>query len=137
MFVGNFTSLIDVVSEFEGLCISQEEYEAETCPYPNVEAWLEGKAELKEALSNEKYRMDEVVFAAYSCEYYEGDAFVLFIKDGKLYEVNGSHCSCYGLEGQWEPEETFVDAILKRLDNDYHEPFYKNELREVLIKLKG
>lgn len=31
-------------------------------------------------------------------------AFVLFDKGGALFEVNGSHCSCYGFEGQWEPE---------------------------------
>lgn len=31
--------------------------------------------------------------------------------DGKLYEVNGSHCSCYGFEGQWSPEETTVDYL--------------------------
>ena len=27
---------------------------------------------------------------------------------GKLYENHGSHCSCYGFEGQFEPEETSV-----------------------------
>lgn len=56
-----------------------------------------------------------VLFASYSCADYSGDAFVLFEKDGKLYEVNGGHCSCYGLEGQWAPEETAVDAIMYRL----------------------
>ena len=25
-------------------------------------------------------------------------------EDEKFYEVTGSHCSCYGLEGQWDPE---------------------------------
>lgn len=56
----------------------------------------------------------EILFAYYMCEDYSGTAFVLFRRNGKLYEVNGSHCSCYGLEGQWEPEETFVEAILER-----------------------
>ena len=37
---------------------------------------------------------------------YCGSSFVLFEKGGKLFEVNGSHCSCFELEGQWEPEET-------------------------------
>ncbi len=27
-------------------------------------------------------------------------------KTKQLYEVHGSHCSCYGFEDQWEPEET-------------------------------
>ena len=42
----------------------------------------------------------EILLASYTYKYYVGDAFVLFLKDGKLYEVNGSHCSCYGLEAK-------------------------------------
>jgi hypothetical protein len=57
----------------------------------------------------------EVLFASYEYADYEGDAFVLFRKDGKLYEVNGSHCSCYELQGQWEPEETSIEALWHRL----------------------
>ena len=30
----------------------------------------------------------------------------LFLKDSVLYEVAGSHCSCDGFEGQWDPQET-------------------------------
>lgn len=55
-----------------------------------------------------------IIYAEYENEYYEGSAFVIFEKDGKVFEVNGSHCSCYGLEGQWEPEETTVEALLAR-----------------------
>lgn len=36
-------------------------------------------------------------------------------KNNKYYEVNASHCSCYGLEGQWKPEETTFDVLLYRL----------------------
>ncbi len=57
---------------------------------------------------------DELLFASYGGGSYEGDAFVLFRKDGKLYEVTGSHCSCYGLEGQWAPEATTVEALEAR-----------------------
>ena len=46
-----------------------------------------------------------VLFAYYSYENYSGDAYVLFEQDGKLYGVEGSHCSCYGLEDQWYPTE--------------------------------
>lgn len=56
----------------------------------------------------------EILFAFYGCEDGHGTSFVLFRRDQKLYEVNASHCSCYGLHGQWEPEETFVEAILHR-----------------------
>jgi len=58
-----------------------------------------------------------MAYASYEFEHYEGAAFVLFVKDDKLYEVHASHCSCYGLEGQWEPEETSVDELLFRLKN--------------------
>ena len=30
---------------------------------------------------------------------------------GKLFETHGSHCSCYGFEGQFEPEETTVEYL--------------------------
>jgi hypothetical protein len=64
----------------------------------------------------------EVLFASYGGAAYEGDALVIFERDGKLYEVNGYHCSCYGLEGQWSPEETTWEALAERRlrnhDND-------------------
>ncbi len=56
----------------------------------------------------------EILFASYTGAWIEGFAFVLFKKDGKLFEVNASHCSCHGLEGQWEPEETMVSALRVR-----------------------
>ena len=56
-----------------------------------------------------------ILFASYNCANYTGDAFVLFEKDGELFEVNGAHCSCYGLEGQWEPQETNIKALTYRL----------------------
>lgn len=56
----------------------------------------------------------EIIYARYSHESYSGDSHVIFIEDGKLYEVWGSHCSCFGLEGQWEPEETTIQALMFR-----------------------
>ena len=32
-------------------------------------------------------------------------------KTGKLFENHGSHCSCYGFEGQWKPEETTAEYL--------------------------
>lgn len=83
----------------------------------------------------------DVLFASYTYRDYEGDAFVLFRKDGKLFEVNGGHCSCYGLEGQWEPEETTIEALEHRLKNDYFGKSYSRntfgfELTVLLQKLK-
>ena len=67
---------------------------------------------------------------------------MLFRKDGKLYEVNGSHCSCYALEGQWEPEETTVEALRHRVINGrlgeagYDENPFAKELLQVLDDLE-
>lgn len=64
----------------------------------------------------------EILLAWYDDPWgYSGEAFVLFRKDGKLFEVNGSHCSCYGLEDQWEPEETDAEALIFRLGNENDE----------------
>lgn len=54
----------------------------------------------------------EILYAEYECPPYEGYAWVLFVKDGELYEVSGSHCSCMGLEGQWKPMRSNAKAIL-------------------------
>lgn len=60
-----------------------------------------------------------IILAWYGYGDYDGSAFVLFERDGKLYEVNGGHCSCYGLEDQWDPEETTAKALLHRIDEGY------------------
>lgn len=65
-------------------------------------------------ISLEELEDCKILFAAYDNEDYQGDALVIFAKDGKLYEASGSHCSCYGLEGQWNPEETFLEALKMR-----------------------
>lgn len=56
----------------------------------------------------------EFVYADYDTPAYEGYAHVIFIKNRVLYEVNASHCSCYGLDGQWAPEETSLSALMFR-----------------------
>lgn len=59
--------------------------------------------------------ISEVLFHEYVRGSYDGSAFTLFRdKQGRLMECNGSHCSCFGLEGQWDPEPTFREALLKR-----------------------
>jgi hypothetical protein len=89
----------------------------------------------------------EILFASYTYENYEGDAFVLFRRDGNLYEVNGSHCSCYGLSEcdylgdnrtQWRPEETTIEALLHRLQNGEY-GFYgiRDELMLLLDEMRA
>ena len=86
-----------------------------------------------------------VLLASYTYENYSGEAFVLFERGGKLYEVNGSHCSCYGLSEssysysgdpvtQWQPEETSVDALQHRLEKG-HVGVIADALRKVLNTL--
>lgn len=82
----------------------------------------------------------EILFAAYGSGGYDGDAFVLYREGGRLYEVNGSHCSCYGLEDQWEPEETTVESLKSRkyILSDYsHKQDAIMQLGVVLNSLAG
>lgn len=76
----------------------------------------------------------EVLFAYYSYECYEGTSFVVLVdeENKKFYEVNGSHCSCYGLEGQWEMEETTLEALVKR-DNDLFNDVVKAYISKYLL----
>lgn len=72
----------------------------------------------------------EILYASYEHGTYYGWAYVLFQRGKKLFEVSGSHCSCYGLEGQWKPEETSWAAIAMRQPDQYGAP------REVITEAK-
>ena len=63
----------------------------------------------------DKKQLDEseVLICAIDEDSYDGSAFVMFRHDGKLYEVNDSHCSCNGWEN-WSPEETTKEALAIR-----------------------
>lgn len=85
----------------------------------------------------------EIIIASYGAYSFEGYAFVLFRgNDGKYYEVNGSHCSCYGLEGQWEPEEVNLDELWHRVTvgtfgrETYEGGPFNEELKEVLSSIR-
>ncbi len=86
----------------------------------------------------------------YGCD---SSAFVLYEKEGKLFEVNGGHCSCYGLGEpdysgtpgtQWEPEEVSIEALEHRLEQGslgsvggYDGEGYAKQSREVVEHLKA
>lgn len=59
----------------------------------------------------------QLLYAHYEQGSYEGEATVIYSQNDKLYEVHGSHCSCYGLEGQWSPESCTYEDIVARLEN--------------------
>jgi hypothetical protein len=89
-----------------------------------------------------KWGSVELLFCAYTFEGTNADAFIIFKdKTGGLYEVNAAHCSCYGLEGQFEPEKTTVEALRHRLKfgklgiNTFGESIFKNELENFLNTL--
>lgn len=72
----------------------------------------------------------DVVWSLFGYPSYEGYCNIVFIEDGKLYEVNGSHCSCNGFEGQWTPEPTSFEALAMREWKGYEE-YDQDELNEV------
>ena len=95
------------------------------------ESWVEGQYDYdagdskRNPLPEDFPSEESVLFASYGGGDYEGDAFVLYRKDDGLYEVDASHCSCYGLEGQWEPEETTVEALaMRERKNDRNEYWF-------------
>lgn len=60
----------------------------------------------------------EVSLAIYDVDGYEGSSYVLFERDGQLWENVSSHCSCNGLE--WGPEPTTWAALSIRPRKDHN-----------------
>jgi hypothetical protein len=64
-------------------------------------------------------------------------------KTGKLYETHGSHCSCYGFEGQWNLEETTVEYLKSDKFHfctggyDNNESDNQSKVKEYLSRLKS
>lgn len=65
---------------------------------------------------------------------YIGCSWVIYENNGILYQVNGSHCSCYGLEGQWEPEETDW-RVISMMDFNCYEYDAKETINEYVKAL--
>lgn len=134
VFLNIWTHKVDVIGDFEDIYLTYEDYIAKESPYGNKDYWLEQKSLMDKAI--EKYKDVNILFASYGCDNYEGDAWVLFEQDGNLYEVNGWHCSCYGLEGQWEPELVSLKELEHRLLNgDFGEDDWSgNNFKQELCK---
>ena len=136
IFLNNWNSKIDVISDFENIHLTESEFRAEKAPYANIEYWEEKKKKMDKAIK--EYEKKNILFASYGQDNYSGDAWVLFEEDGELYEVNGAHCSCYGLEGQWDEEEVVLAELENRLtkgtfgQDDYSGNEFSNELKEFL-----
>lgn len=61
----------------------------------------------------------DFIWAIYSEESYEGSALVVYFDSNvnAWFSVHGSHCSCYGLEGQWLPDMFDPVVYFKSLEN--------------------
>jgi len=79
----------------------------------------------------------------YGCD---SSSFFLLKKARRLYEVHGSHCSCYGFEGQFDPEETTLDALKARAKKGrlfsaggYDGAVTENQMlvKEYILKMRG
>lgn len=75
------------------------------------------------------------LFAAYDQEGYEGSAVVLYVHNNELKFVYGGHCSCYGLEGQWEPETIEWECAEEFLEKTYYLDRYKEYVIPVVREL--
>lgn len=133
IFLHNWSEKIDVISDFEDIYLTGKEYRAEIAPYANNKYWIEKKIKMDKAV--EKWKSINILFASYGQDNYSGDAFILFEENGELFEVNGSHCSCYGLKGQFSPEATTLELLAYCLTNgsigtnSYSDNEFANELK--------
>lgn len=73
----------------------------------------------------------EILIACVENYGYEEGAFFLIKKksDGKLFEIHGGHCSCYGFEGQWSPEETTEEYLLS---DKFNAGVYLDHKKEII-----
>lgn len=116
VYINDWSSKEDVVRDFEGYFFDEEKLEKTLKDYEDV----------------------NILLASYGQANYSGEAWVLFEQNGKLYEVNGGHCSCYGLEGQWSEEEVLLEELEHRLlngtfgEDDWSDNNFKEELCEFL-----
>lgn len=75
-------------------------------------------ASVQHEFSMKEPEPEEVYLATYEYKDYSGSAEVYYRRGDKYYIATGSHCSCYGLEGNWHPEEyatreLFVECLKK------------------------
>ena len=119
IFLNDFDNKENVLKEFSG----------------NRWSWDDDK----ESEFVEKNKDSNILFASYGNANYSGDAWVFFEKNGELYEVNGGHCSCYGLEGQWEPEKVSLEELEHRLVNGTfgEDNWSDNNFKKELCKFLG
>jgi len=93
---------------------------------------------IKEWLSDADILIAYESVGSWGCD---SSSFFLLRKDSKLYEINGSHCSCYGFENQFNPQETTKEALLQRSfymgGYDDEEEINKEKIKTYINNIKG
>lgn len=81
-------------------------------------------------------KKSRVIYSRYDIDGYEGSAILVYELGDKYYLNEGSHCSCFGLEESWNPEEydlkTLI-AVIERRDESYYR---KDENKIILRRLR-
>jgi hypothetical protein len=77
---------------------------------------------------------DKVYFADYDTDGYEGRAVVIWRDKGKYYYLEGSHCSCYGLEETGFNPEVFETKELFLAYLERYCPWWMETIKDDLIK---
>ena len=87
--------------------------------YAPEDAGEQGIKQIRKQLSKRHILIAYESVGSWGCD---SSAFFLFRDktSGKLYELHASHCSCYGFEGQYEPEETTLAALKNRIESSYN-----------------
>lgn len=78
-----------------------------------------------------------ILFASYGGGDYDGEAFVLYEQGGTLWEANGSHCSCFGLEDQWSGEHVVLSELQNRVISGEQYWSYEHNYKPLLAKFLG
>jgi hypothetical protein len=68
----------------------------------------------------------DVLFSYYDVDGYSGSSFELLRRrsDGRLFENEGGHCSCFGLEDQFAPGESCKEHLLACFGPKSSMPFW-------------
>lgn len=69
-------------------------------------------ADVRSQFDMEVPEPEEVLYASYDIDGYEGSATIIYRIGDRFYINFGGHCSCYGLEGQWDPEEYSAELFI-------------------------
>lgn len=86
-------------------------------PSPYKDEWEGGDwSSVQNDFKMTEAKPDEVILAAYGRDGYDGYANVLYRNGNAYFYASGSHCSCYGLEEQWSPEEYTLETLVAALE---------------------